>query len=83
MQIHNLRGSLGVGVFYFEIAEVYAHLNLIDEAFESLELASENAEDMSSIRISAFFRKLHGDSRWSDILLQVGLADEQVSDLEL
>jgi adenylate cyclase len=81
--LDNLRGSLGVSVSYFEIAEVYAHLNLFDEAFESLELASENAEDMSSIRISAFLRKLHGDSRWADILFQVGLADEQVSDLEL
>jgi adenylate cyclase len=81
--LDNLRGSLGVSVSYFEIAEVYAHLNLFDEAFESLELASENAEDMSSIRISAFLRKLHGDSRWAEILFQVGLADEQVSDLEL
>ena len=62
---------------------MYAHLNLIDEAFESLELAIQNEEAVSLIRTSAFLRKLSGDSRWTAILIRVGLADEQVSKLEL
>lgn len=81
--LDKLRGSLGAGVSNYDIAEVYAYLNLFDEAFESLELAIQNEEAVSLIRTSAFLSKLSSDSRWTDILARVGLADEQVSELEL
>ena len=81
--LDKLRSSLGAGVSNYDIAEVYAYLNLFDEAFESLELAIQNEEAVSLIRTSAFLSKLSSDSRWTDILAQVGLADEQVSELEL
>ena len=78
-----LKDSLGNGVSRYELAEVYAHLNRMDEAFESLQLAVRSGDDLSFIRTSAFLRSLSKDSRWEDILLQVGLADEQVSSLKL
>jgi adenylate cyclase len=83
MALDKLRNSPGAGASHYDIAEVYAHLNLVNEAFESLELAIKNAENVSFIRTSAFLRKLSEDSRWIDILIQVGLADEQVSGFEL
>jgi len=75
--------ALGTGVSQYDVAEVYAHLNLIDKAFGSLELAIRNAEDVSLIRTSVFLNKLSGDPRWAEILVRLGLADEQVSDIEL
>jgi TolB-like protein/Tfp pilus assembly protein PilF len=81
--LEKLKSSFDSGVTNYDLAEVYAHLNLFDEAFESLDLAIRNEEAVSLIRTSAFLSKLSRDSRWTDILARVGLADEQVAELEL
>ena len=80
--LDNLKKSVGTIVSHYDIAEVYAQMGQIDNAFESLERAIQNEENVSLIRTSAFLRKLGTDSRWTDILTRVGLADEQVSGFE-
>ena len=77
------RDSVGVSLSNYEIAEVYAHLMLWDEAFEALDRAIANSEDVSLIRASPFLANLSEDPRWTDILVQAGLADEQLSGIEL
>lgn len=80
--LEKLKSSVGTDVPHYDIAEVYAQLDQIDNAFDSLERAIQNEENISLIRTSAFLRKLETDSRWADILTRVGLADEQVSGFE-
>jgi len=81
--LENLSGRQGSEVPYFDVAEMYAHMGRIDEAFNALELASQNAEEMSFILTSAHLKSLHEDPRFEELLLQLGLAEEQVSSLEL
>ena len=77
--LDKLKNSIGVGISHYEIAEVCAYLKLVNDAFESLELAIQNTENLNLIRTSAFLVMLGSDQRWSRILARIGLSDKQVS----
>jgi hypothetical protein len=81
--LEELRSKQGAEVPYYDVAEMYAGTGRIDEAFEALELSRQNAEEMSFILTSAFLGTLHGDPRFQEVLRGLGLADEQLSGLEL
>jgi tetratricopeptide (TPR) repeat protein len=66
-----------------KIAENYAWQGKIDDAFAWLQRAFDEDQSIQFIRTSAFFSSLKTDPRWEETLSKLGLADDQVSDIEL
>ena len=77
------RIALDAGVTAVDIAEVYAYLDNVDAAFHWPGTGIDSGHDMSLIRLSPFLRNIASDQRWLEILTRVGLADDQVSDINL
>lgn len=65
------------------IAENYSWQGKFDEAFAWLYRAHEEGQSIQFIRTSAFLQRLEKDSRWEELLSLLGLADDQVSGIEL
>ena len=65
------------------IAENFAWQGKFDDAFAWLQRAFDEGQSIQFIRTSAFFHSLETDSRWEEILSRLGLAENQVSDIEL
>jgi hypothetical protein len=65
------------------IAENFAWQGKFDDAFAWLHRARDEGQGIQFIRTSAFFHSLETDPRWEEILSRLGLADNQVSDIEL
>lgn len=65
------------------IAENYAWQGKFDDSFAWLQRAFDEGQSIQFIRTSAFFRNMETDPRWEEILSRLGLANDQVSDIEL
>jgi hypothetical protein len=60
----------------YQIAQVYAYWNDIDNAFIRLYSVLENHEaGLGRVKTDLLFRNLHGDPRWDEFLEKIGLAD--------
>jgi len=80
--VEQLKAAEGAGITPYEIAEVYAYIGAAEEAFHWLEIGIDSGDSMSLVRLSPFLRVISDDHRWQEILARVGLADDQVSDIE-
>jgi len=80
--VEQLKAAEGAGISPYEIAEVYAYIGDAEEAFHWLEIGIDSGASMSLVRLSPFLRVISDDHRWQEILARVGLADDQVSDIE-
>ncbi len=78
-----LEAALGNGITAFDIAEVHARLRDADQAFEWLNRAIDDGQDVSLIRVSPFMPALHQDPRWQPALARIGLADAQIAQIVL
>ena len=58
------------------IASIYARLGDADAAFEWLERAYEDRDNMMAVRIDADFSRLRSDPRFADLLRRLGLDPE-------
>lgn len=65
------------------IAGAYAWMNQPDQAFEWLERRIEAGGSVMGLKTDRVFRSLHGDPRWDEMMLDLGLADEQLVDSQL
>jgi len=66
---------------YF-IAMVYAWQGDRDSAFQWLDRAIDEQQDLDSLKTDPLFGNLRSDPRWEKALMRVGLADVQVSAIE-
>jgi len=80
--IEQLKASEAAGITPYEIAEVYAYTGDTEGAFHWLEIGIDSGVSMSLVRLSPFLRVVSDDHRWQEILARLGLADNQVSDIE-
>jgi len=62
----------------YQIAEVYAYRGDKDRAFEWLERARRQRDNLGFMRSSPFLANLHEDPRWDVFLRKMGLADDQL-----
>ena len=65
-----------------EVAEVYAYWDEADKAFEWLDTELENPGGWSEWRHNPVFANLHSDPRWTAFLRALGVADEQLAEIE-
>ncbi len=68
--------------YAYYIAMVYAWQDDRDSAFQWLNRAIGEGQDLDILKTDAFFKNLHSDPRWEEALMRVGLADVQVSAIE-
>ncbi len=62
------------GDFRYAIARVYSFRGETDRAFEWLELAREgHVRMLNSLKVDTFFRPLHADPRWAELLRKMNL----------
>jgi adenylate cyclase len=66
----------------YYIAMVYAWRPDNDQAFEWLDRAIDENQNIDALKTEPLFRNLYDDSRWEETLMRVGLADSQVSEIE-
>jgi TolB-like protein/Flp pilus assembly protein TadD len=66
---------------YF-IAAAYAWRDGADAAFEWLNRAIDEQQNIDALKTEPLFRNLHDDPRWEKTLARVGLADWQVAEIE-
>jgi adenylate cyclase len=64
------------------IASILAWRGEIDAAFEWLTVGVDEGQPMLGIRTDPFLRNLHDDERWSVLLQQLGLSDDQVAAID-
>jgi len=64
------------------IAIVYAWQGDRDSAFQWLDRAIDERQDLDSLKTEPLFKNLHSDPRWEEALMRVGLADSQLSMIE-
>lgn len=62
---------------YF-IAMVYARRGNNDAAFEWLDKAVTENQNINALKTDAFFQQLYADPRWEKTLQRIGLSEEQV-----
>jgi TolB-like protein/Tfp pilus assembly protein PilF len=65
------------------IAAVHARRGQRDEAFRWLQRAIDERQRTLAMRTEPLFANLHDDPRWPRILEQLGLSDQQLSDIEI
>jgi tetratricopeptide (TPR) repeat protein len=70
------------GAIAFYIAMNHAWHENADAAFEWLERAVNEGQDVSGMRTDPFMQGLHGDPRWEPLLTRVGLSDAQVANID-
>jgi hypothetical protein len=66
---------------YF-IAAAYAWRDEADAAFEWLDRAIDEQQNIDALKTEPLLRNLHDEPRWEKTLARVGLADSQVADIE-
>ena len=58
----------------YQIAEIYAASGKIDDAFDWLDRAFKQRDPgVTHARVNPRFKPLHEDTRWTDLLLKIGL----------
>jgi len=67
----------------YNIAMAYAWRRDNDRAFEWLDRAIEERQNIDMLKSEVLFRNLHDDPRWEPTLARVGLADAQLASIEL
>ena len=68
--------------YAYYIAMVYAWQDDRDSAFQWLNRAIGEGQDLDILKTDALFKNLHSDPRWEEALMRVGLADSQLSTIE-
>jgi len=68
--------------YAYYIAMVYAWRGDSDTAFQWLDRAIAEQQDLDTLKTEALFKNLHSDPRWEEALMRVGLADSQLSMIE-
>jgi TolB-like protein len=66
---------------YF-IAAVYAWRDDADRAFDWLDRAIDENQNIDALKTEPFFRNLYDDPRWEQTLTRVGLSESQVRHIE-
>ena len=66
----------------YYIAMVFTWQGDSDSAFNWLQRAVDEGQDVDAIKTEALLKNLHEDSRWEELLTHLGLADVQVAAIE-
>lgn len=70
-------------IWPYGLARLYAWLGNADEAFRFMRLATEIFPgSVGDAAINPLYRRLHGDPRWHEVLLEIGAAPEQLATIE-
>ena len=68
--------------YAYYIAMVYAWRNEHNPAFQWLDRAIDEQQDLDALKTEILLKNLHTDPRWEETLKRVGLADSQLSSIE-
>jgi tetratricopeptide (TPR) repeat protein len=67
----------------YYIAWVYAWRKENDPAFEWLQRAVDEGQEIDTIKTETLLKNLHEDPRWEELLTSLGLSDSQVAAIEI
>jgi TolB-like protein/Flp pilus assembly protein TadD len=67
----------------YYIAWVYAWRKENDPAFEWLQRAVDEGQEIDTIKTEVLLQNLHEDPRWEELLTNLGLSDSQVAAIEI